>query len=250
MKKKILCLILMGMMLLGSVMTAQAEDYTGSKDWTVTFDGSGMESNFKSSEMTHDILQILPGDSITLQIHLRNTSDRKTDWYMTNEVLQSLEDSNAAASGGAYTYALSYFDPEGKETVLYSSEVVGGEGAGSTQGLHQATVGLEDFFYLDRLDEDEKATIRLYVKLDGETQGNDYQDTLAKIKMNFAVEKVYDDVITETITKTNVVFLENVVKTGDTAPIVLFSVLALVSGAALLIAAVVVMKRKKAEKEE
>lgn len=28
------------------------------------------------------------------------------------------------------------------------------------------------------------------VALDGETQGNGYQDTLAKLQMNFAVEKV------------------------------------------------------------
>lgn len=248
MKKKLLCLIMMTLMILGSTMTAHAEDFVGSKDWTIDFDGKNMNSNFQSSEMTQDILNILPGDSITLQVNIKNTDWRRSDWYMTNEVVESLEDSSAA-EGGAYTYILTYIAPDGAETVLYSSETVGGEGA-SGDGLHQATVGLEDYFYLDRLDTDEKAQIRLYVKLDGETQGNDYQDTLAKVRMNFAVERVYEDVITETITQTKVVTLSNVVKTGDTSPIVLFSALALASGVVLLVVAMVAMKRKNAERGE
>lgn len=248
MKKKLLCLIMMTLMILGSTMTAHAEDFVGSKDWTIDFDGKNMNSNFQSSEMTQDILNILPGDSITLQVNIKNTDWRRSDWYMTNEVVESLEDSSAA-EGGAYTYILTYIAPDGAETVLYSSETVGGEGA-SADGLHQATAGLEDYFYLDRLDTDEKAQIRLYVKLDGETQGNDYQDTLAKVRMNFAVERVYEDVITETITQTKVVTLSNVVKTGDTSPIVLFSALALASGVVLLVVAMVAMKRKNAERGE
>ena len=56
-----------------------------------------------------------------------NEDKEKTDWYMTNEVLKSLEDSVSVAEGGAYTYILTYKDAAGTETVLYSSEVVGGE---------------------------------------------------------------------------------------------------------------------------
>lgn len=248
MKKKILCLMMMALLILGSTLTVNAEDFVGSRDWTVNFDGKKMNSNFKSAEMTQDILNILPGDSITLQINLKSDDHRKTDWYMSNEVLKSLEDSSEA-EGGAYTYILSYYDPEGKETVLYSSDVVGGEG-GVIAGLHQASAGLEDYFYLDRLENSENAKIRLYVKLDGETQGNDYQDTLARLKINFAVERVYDDVINETITQTKLVTLSNVVKTGDSSPVLMFSSLALASGIVLLIVAVIVMKRKRNERGE
>lgn len=256
MNKKILCLVTAMLLVFTTPMTALAEDYQGSKDWEVVFDGSKMNSNFKSAEMTEEILNIQPGDSITLQVILENNAGRKTDWYMTNEVLQTLEDSNYSAEGGAYTYILTYYDPVGTQTVLYSSEVVGGEDASAKEGegLHQATVGLEDYFYLGRLLEDETAYIQLYVQLDGETQGNTYQDTLARLKMNFAVEKIYDETITEYITnevvEEKVVIITNVVKTGDESPIVLFSILTLVSGIILLVLAMISVWKRRREKGE
>lgn len=252
MNKKILCLAMAMLLVLATPLAVSAEDYQGSKDWEVSFDGNKMNSNFKSAEMTEDILNIQPGDSITLQVNLQNASGKKADWYMTNEVLQTLEDSNTSAEGGAYTYILKYHNPKGEETVLYSSEVVGGEEATAKEGegLHQATIGLEDYFYLDRLLVDEKAYISLYVQLDGETQGNAYQDTLARLKMNFAVEKVNDEIITEYVTEEKVVIITNVVKTGDESPIVLFSVLALVSGLVLLVLASVSVRMRRREKGE
>ena len=48
---------------------------------------------------------------------------------------------------------------------------------------------LEEFFYLDRLVPGGDGIVTLKVELDGETQGNTYQNTLASLQMNFAVEK-------------------------------------------------------------
>lgn len=232
MKKKILCLAMAMLLMLSMSINVLAEEFEGSKDWTVSFDGEKMDSNFKSAEMTEDILNIQPGDSITLQVNLKNADEEKADWYMTNQVLQTLEESNDAAEGGAYTYILTYVDPAGGEVVLYSSEVVGGEDAKDEEGLHQATNGLEDYFYLGRLAKDEQAVIRLYVQLDGETQGNAYQDTLAKLQMNFAVESVGT---------------ETVVKTGDQSPIAMISIAALCCALVLLVLAILAMRvnRKK-----
>ena len=232
MKKKILCLAMAMLLMLSMSVNVLAEEFEGSKDWTVSFDGEKMDSNFKSAEMTEDILNIQPGDSITLQVNLKNADEEKADWYMTNQVLQTLEESNDAAEGGAYTYILTYVDPAGGEVVLYSSEVVGGEDAKDEEGLHQATNGLEDYFYLGRLAKDEQAVIRLYVQLDGETQGNAYQDTLAKLQMNFAVESVGT---------------ETVVKTGDQSPIAMISIVALCCALVLLVLAILAMRvnRKK-----
>ena len=42
---------------------------------------------------------------------------------MTNQVLQSLEDSQSVASGGAYSYILSFTAPDGSNRILYSSEM-------------------------------------------------------------------------------------------------------------------------------
>ena len=232
MKKRILCLAMTLFMVVGFAMPAHAQDFVGGDNWAVTFTGKEMNSNFTSAAMTEEILNIQPGDSITVKVSIKNEDKEKTDWYMTNEVLKTLEDSVSVAEGGAYTYVLTYKDTEGKETVLYSSETIGGEG----ENLHQATEALENYFYLDRLESGESGSVQLYVQLEGETQGNDYQDTLARLQMNFAVEKVETKKV-----------IENV-KTGDTSQIMLFSGLALVSGLVLLIFAMMSMKKYRNEK--
>ena len=157
---------------------------------------------------------------------------------MTNEVLQTLEDSQSVAEGGAYTYILTYVGADGEE-VLYSSEAVGGEGDSEAgEGLHQATDALEDYFYLDQLAEGESGYVQLVVKLDGETQGNAYQDTLAKLIMNFAVEKVNDDKI-----------YKESAKTGDFAPMMSMSFAALIGGLLLLFFSFMMLKKRNVEGE-
>lgn len=229
MKKKILCLAMMVMMVVGTTMTAHAEDFKGSGDWLANFTGDKIESNFSSAAIADEILQILPGDTITLEVTIQNSSEDETDWYMTNAVLETLEGSNDSAEGGAYTYILTYKGSDGTEKVLYSSETVGGE---NSAGLEEATGSLEDYFFLERLDEGEKATVELFVELDGETQGNSYQDTLARLQMNFAVEKVAGPIV---------------VQTGDSANLMLYSAIALGSGLVLLVLAVMNAKRRKEE---
>ena len=174
----------------GLALPAAAEHYTGADDWNVAFTGKGMESNFRSSVFDDAMTALQPGDSVTLTVHLQNTTaDAITDWYMTNEVLRSLEESQTVARSGGYTYELTYTGPGGEQATLFSSEAIGGEkDQQAGLGLHEATDSLEDFFYLDQLLAGQSATVTLEVSLDGETQGNAYQDTLAQLQMNFAVE--------------------------------------------------------------
>lgn len=237
MKKRILCLAIAVMMVAGTSMTASAEDYKGSKSWLANLTGEKIESNFKTSEFTHEILQILPGDSIELEVAIQNSSEDQADWYMTNKVLQTLEDSQESAQGGVYTYILTYRDSEGTVTEFYNSETVGAENCGNALiGLHQATESLEDYFFLDRLDQGEKGTVNLIVKLDGETQGNGYQNTLARLAMNFAVEKVNGPVV---------------IQTGDmTNQLLLFSGIALASGVLLFVLAAYRLKLRRYKKGE
>lgn len=256
MMKKIMCLFSAILLLAAMPITAHAEHFQGSDGWLVEFLGDQMVSNFESHQIQEEIYNIQPGDSVIFEVELDNKADFTTDWYMTNEVLRTLEESNNCAEGGAYTYILTYVDPEGTENLLYTSEVVGGEEDTTLEGegLHQATNNLEEYFFLDRLEAGEGGYVSLYVMLDGETQGNDYQDTLARLQVNFAVEKVLTETITNhiTVTETKVItnVITNVVKTGDESPIVLLSVLALVCGVALLILALVSMKRSHREKGE
>ena len=192
MKKRVCGILLAALTLAGvNISEARAEVYEGAEGWEVSFTGNGMESSFKSSELSDGASALQPGDEITFRVALKNEYSGDTDWYMANEVLSSLEDSQKVAQGGAYTYILAYRNGAGEDITLYSSENVGGEGKGglSEQGLHEATDSLEDFFYLDTLEAGGESLITLKVCLDGETQGNAYQDTMAKLQMNFAVEK-------------------------------------------------------------
>ena len=152
--------------------------------------------------------------------------------------------------------------PDKKGTVLYDSETVGGEDAKKGEGLHQATDALNQYLYLDRLSKGDVASVHLAVKLDGETQGNDYQDTLASLQMSFAADPVTvttvtkkgeDKVVNKTVTRTVTAPSKNVVrspKTGDTTQILAVCAVALASGVILLILAVILIKKRKEEKGE
>lgn len=254
MKKKIGCLMAAMLLVLGSMVTAHAEDYEGREDMEVCFTGDKMESTFQSSQISDQARTLQPGDSVTFQIKLKNNGDKATDWYMTNEVVKSLEESGrgraangSPANGGAYTYVLTYTESGagGEAKVLYSSESVGGEkGASATgAGLHEATSSLEDFFYLDTLEAGKSGTVSLRVALDGETQGNAYQKTLAQLQMNFAVEKAAassattdkKEGTTRHETRRNTVYMVKSAQTGDESNPLLWSGLTLTGGIMLMI---------------
>lgn len=252
MKKNGLCFLLMLVLLAGTGLTAHAEELQGRDDWKAEFNGSKIVSNFDSRTLADEAGDVQPGDSLILKVQVKNSSDSASDWYMTNEALQSLEDAADVAAGGVYSYRLAYTGADGKETEIYNSENLGGEtGTDSSEGLHQATDSLNTYFYLERLEPGKSGTVSLRVKVEGETQNNDYQKTLAKLQMTFAVEKVTATVVkhtsgkvrTETKLITNRVKTDRV-QTGDTSRVLLFCVLGLASGILLLILAVVSMKKK------
>jgi hypothetical protein len=163
---------------------------------------------------------------------------------MTNKVIKSMED-NSVANGGAYTYKLTYTNPGSKVTTLYDSETVGGETTTGGQGLHEATNGLEDYFFLDTLKTGQSGKVTLKIGLDGETQGNNYQDTLADLQMNFAVELEKKGTTTE-----NVVNRTNVVRTGDEMRLMPLYIGMVVSGALFLALAVIGRRADREEEEE
>lgn len=176
-------------------LPVQAEELLGESGWKVSFTSDNkMESSFKTGDLDEAVMGMQPGDSILFTISLENGNSKNTDWYMSNQVISSLEDSSENASGGAYTYELAYTDKDGARNVLFRSDTVGGDRTGQAgEGLNAAANGLGDFFYLDRLQSGQKGTVTLKVALDGETQGNGYQDTLADLEMNFAVELPEDN---------------------------------------------------------
>lgn len=246
MKKRLkeICLAAALILTLSSAVTVLAEDRQGPTGWQVTFDGKKIESNFASSDMSNEAGQMQPGDSVEFTITLKNTYDGKANWYMKNEVLESLEDAGNAA-GGAYDYLLTYTDTSGQTTTLYSSEKFGGEGKINGVGLHGATTTLQNYFYLDQMGNSETGVVKLKIALDGETLVNDYQNTLARLQMDFATE-VAENTNTPGDT-TNLSPDRDAVKTGDDTEIMRYLLIMLVSGIVLFIGAALLLRRQNEE---
>ena len=191
MRKKLPSLLMALLLLCSLSVSAFAEALAG--DVTFTSAGRMVEENFNVDQI-FDALE--PGDSASYTVYIHNQHPKTTRWYMSNEVLKSLEDSAAAGQiyGGVYSYKLSYAGPGGSQVIYDSNRVGGDEGfkqPGDSEervGLHEATSNLEDYFFLDTLNSGESGVVTLEVSLEGETQGNIYQNTAARIQMNFAVE--------------------------------------------------------------
>lgn len=261
MKKKLGTIWIMFCLLLSIAGRAHAETAYGDAGWEVTFtQDKKMSSNFRTADLDDVIYGLQPGDQAILVLALKNENEATTDWYMTNEVLYSLEDRslNSATGGGAYTYRLTYRDKEGKVTTLFDSDTVGGDTISKAgEGLHEATDALKEYFHLDTLGSQQGGFITLEVALDGETQGNDYQDTLADIQMNFAVEL-------REAGKTTTSILSNsprvnprstrtigTVRTGDETKLTLFIVITCISGLLLFgVSCYGIAERRKQKKGE
>ncbi|MCI8306204.1 MAG: hypothetical protein HFJ69_06465 [Enterorhabdus sp.] len=178
--------------LVGVCLTAPpAFAETIKKQWTVEFTGDKMEGN-GSASLLQAVNGMQPGDSAEFTIDLYESSDKAADWYMRNEVLKSMEESFDDAnsnSGGSYSYRLVYISPQNEEKVILTNEVVSGDkGAGDTQGLFDATESTGEWFYLDTLAPEALAKVILTVGIDGETHGNSYFDTSARVQSSFAAE--------------------------------------------------------------
>ena len=222
--------------------------------WTVTFDSSSkMVSNFEKNVIDQTVAAMQPGDDATFRVTIRNTNKQNTNWYMENAVLKSLEDRSAlaATTGAGYGYKLDYINSSGVREPLFDSDKVGGDQGyvdrqnRYREGLNEATENLEDWFFLEELGSGRSGHVELLVTLEGETQGNAYQDTLADLQMNFAVE-----LLPGSTTPPGSTTRTNVVKTGDNSHTMLYLVMAGVAGVVLLVLAIAGMKLRKREAME
>lgn len=255
----LVCAVLAALLLPGNVATVRAEDYKGG-DWRVEFTGEGMVSNFSSTDISDAVYSLQPGDSVAISLNLENKSGQSSEWYMTNKVLSSLEDHSDQARGGAYAYRLAYTGRNGQETVFFDSATIGGDrDSGAGVGLHEAVESMGEYFRLGTLAPGERGTVTLSVALDGETQGNDYQNTLADLSMNFAVETLTltadqgeagggaggDGVQPPEPGRDVYSYSTGSVKTGDSSNLALWSCIAFSSGAVLLVLALLGLRKNR-----
>lgn len=202
MKRKFAAFLLILCLMLALPMAASAEEWNGASDWIVTFTTANrIVSNFGETAIDDTLRNLQPGDTANFKITVLNSSGKTIDWYMQNSVIKSLEDSSAA-SGGAYSYILTYTTSAGTGRELYNSNTVGGENSdtsGAGEGLKEInSTELKDWIYLEQMATGRSGVVNLQVSLEGESQGNNYQDTMADLRMKFAAEIVP----TRTIVKT------------------------------------------------
>ena len=216
-------------LLLSLTVTAVAAEADNNEDLgSLEYTGAKLIASSDFADLNDYLSGMEPGDSVLFTVTLKNNAGKDADFWMKNDAIRSFED-NEKASGGAYTYILSY---NGEE--LYNNETVGGDVADDLAkrgGLHEATEALKEFFFLDTLKSGASAKVTLYVALDGLTQGNSYQDELSKINLTFGVE-------------------DHTVPTGDQTKTLPFYIALAASGVVLAAVLVVlaVRKRKGGEK--
>jgi hypothetical protein len=207
---------------------------------TYTFNGSAIVTSGVTS-LEASLKGLEPGDSITITQTYVNSSDEETEWYIRNEILDTLESSKDM--NGGYTYKL----VSGGQT-LFDSEAVGGRDSESDeQGLKQLNDAItgenagEKWIHIDTLKSGAKGTTTLTVALDGESQANIYQGTNGKLDIQYAVEETAKE--GETIYKTKAV------DTGDTTSLIL-PIAAFLGAAVLLVLAIMSYRKDRKDGEE
>lgn len=243
MNKRIVSVICL-LCLIFSISAAAYAEHQETTIGTVWFnaDGKTMSNDFQKnltdatveSELIKRMDQMQPGDNVTFLINLRNDYSKSTNWYMTSKIVSSLEE--GAAKDGAYTYHLWYKNnTSGKTTDIYDSSRIGGvigDSEVSSTGLLEINSALkedytarngEKYFYLDNLSRGQGGQVFLNIELDGETQGNAYQDRLADLKMNFAVQVVEPNSPPPSSNR-------NAPKTGDENNLLPYYIVMIVSG--------------------
>ena len=128
-----------------------------------------------------------------------------------------------------------YKASNGKTRELYNSNKVGGQlpddaPEDTPEGLHGVNDALAEYFFLESMPSKKSGTVTLTVKMEGNSQGNRYQDTDGWLRMRFAAMP------TESRT---------IVKVGDDTNRMPYYVAMGVSGAALLALAIVGTRRRK-----
>ncbi len=228
MKKTFISLLLILALVMSLGLAAYADEsnpYKSIEGGTVLFDGKTIIGSYSSETLSGAAGSLQPGDDAKITIVIKNSHNETTDWWLKNEILKNFL---ASEAGGAYTYKLTFTDPDGKETVIYSSARVGGTGA-AADGLKDVNSSLKDYVFLGKLPAGKSGKLVLYIQLEGETQSNAYKNSLAALKLNFAVELTKD----------------KIVKTGDDTNIMPYLTASAVSGVVLLLLAILSLEKNR-----
>ena len=255
MKKATTCVVLA---LLAAVLAAVclpadawAAHLKGKDGWSATYTAGGkMTETYPDNNknvFADTVAHLQPGDDMTFTVKAIHSNGTAADWYVSNDIIKSLEEQGDDAEGSNYSYEISWKGPK-QSRVLYSSERVGG--TDSDEGLGEATNALEDYIFLERMSKGQRGTVTIKVALDGETEGNAYFDTLAQLKVRFAVEPVTSNSKKNNNSKPSTSNnSRTIVRTGDETRLFPLYMAMVVSGVLLMALVVQTMREQRRERE-
>lgn len=208
MKKKhlniVLALAVSFLGLAGLSIDAKAE--TENVNWEVTYTGSSFESTYEADKAK--LSNAMPGDTINFVVDYVNGTTGSADFYMSADVLKTLED-NKVATGGAYSYKIT--STTTTNPTIFDSKTVGGDAssADSVVGLAQVDEGEGAYFSLGTIASGSSGTVTISIDLDGNSQNNSYMSALAQLNIRFGAEptseKEENKTEYKTIIKTNTI---------------------------------------------
>ena len=186
-KKALLCAVAAFLALNFTTMDVQA----AGADLTVSYTPSET-MEYTDGDLTGVFAGIAPGETKQAVIEIQNNSNHAANISISQETIKALEDASSA-SGGAYTYDVTYVDASGK-TVSLIQTVAGGysDGTASTAGLRDVNQ-LEDYTMISRLESGGKTYVYLTLGVDGEGVKNSYQATSGELQMMFMASYVDPD---------------------------------------------------------
>lgn len=202
------------------------------KATVITLDNSA--TGFSVVEKDIDFCDMQPGETREGIVELFNNSDEKTDFYINSEIIKNIADEGL----GTGIYNIKIYkgitkdnDKEAGQqreySVLYDGMI------GNTDKASYNNILVSDQL-LTSLSPGESADIRILVSLDGKTVDNSYMNKQGKIRLNISATQSGEAGI-----------IESSVKTGDTFRIMLYGILALISGIICIAVIIALYIRKR-----
>ena len=208
---------------------------------TFTFDGNDIVNSAADDDIDAKIKDLEPGDSVSFTFNYKNSSSEETEWYLSNEVVRTLEEAIANGDNeGGYTYKL-VNDGYSEDMTIFDSEAVGGDYTpdGIPEGLKGATDATEEYIHIDKVPAGKGGTTTLTVTLDPESQANSYMASNGQLRISYAVETIENETV----------YKYKKVDTGDRTNLLL-PVITFTGALALLVLAVLSYRKDRKDGEE
>lgn len=201
------------------------------------------EGKLQTQNLNFDAFEnMASGESATEVISVANKSDETVNFYVSQNTIQSLEQSNNT-NGAAYEFGLSVGSSKDDARLLLSKETGGYDvnGKASDEGLTDIKE-IEGYTFFKTLKPGESTNLYMTLYLNGEGNDINYANAVGKIQLGFKIDTYsHQPSIIEQI-KTNTVY--KYVKTGDENHVLIY-LAGLVAGAIIVSAWAVKKHRKK-----